>query len=277
MNKIFGIDISRYQKGIDLKSAKAEGVRFVIIKASQTDYTDPCFEDHYKNAKAEGLAVGAYHYLTAQSEEEAVRQADCMAKALSGKSFEYPVYADCEDKLLKALPRESVDRIITAFCKRLEAYGYFAGFYCNYDFYRNYCSGETLSKRFTLWLASWSREPKAECPLWQFGGETNLIRSNRIAGRTCDQNYSFTDFESIIRAKGKNGFSASASHSTPAQGDRVMIEKNAPTYDGKGKFASWVYDTKLYVREIKGDRAVVSTVKSGPVTGAVNTKYLKNV
>ncbi len=45
--------------------------------------------------------------------------------------------------------------------------------------------------------------------VWQFGGETNRIRSNKIAGYTVDQNYAYKDFPAIMKSKGLNGFSAS--------------------------------------------------------------------
>ena len=52
---------------------------------------------------------------------------------------------------------------------------------------------------------------------------------------------------------------------------------NAPVYGKTTKFSSWVYETLLYVREIKGSRVVVSTQKTGAVTGAVDKKYLTKV
>lgn len=61
-------------------------------------------------------------------------------------------------------------------------------------------------------------------------------------------------------------------------GDRVKLSKDATVYGtGSKKFSSWVYDSMLYVREISGSRIVVSTEKTGAVTGAVDIKYLIKV
>lgn len=60
-------------------------------------------------------------------------------------------------------------------------------------------------------------------------------------------------------------------------GDQVKMDAAATVYGTTRKFSSWVYAAKLYVREIDGDRIVVSTLKSGAVTGAVNQKYLTKV
>lgn len=59
-----------------------------------------------------------------------------------------------------------------------------------------------------------------------------------------------------------------------AIGDKVVLSADAVYYDGKA-IPGWVKKCTLYVREIKGDRVVISTVATGAVTGAVNIKYLK--
>lgn len=38
MDKVFGIDISTYQGGINLATAKAEGVKFALLRAGFTGY-----------------------------------------------------------------------------------------------------------------------------------------------------------------------------------------------------------------------------------------------
>lgn len=288
----FGVDVSLYQKGFDLAEAVEEGASFAILKTSQFDFVDPLFTTHYNNAKARGLYVGAYHYLTALDTESAVREADFMIKnCLKGRVFEYPIFADCEDVLLRRLPKSEVNRIIDTFCKRLEEKGYWAGFYCNFDFYRNNCSGAELAGRFSYWHAAWTSSPLTDdCQMWQFGGETNHLRSPKIAGVTIDQNYSFVDFPTLITLKGLNGYKAG---DTPPSregavmpdltgdklkiGQKVTMRRDAPIYGMVGHFADWVYDSVLFVREINGNRIVVSTKKTGAVTGAVDAKYLDRV
>lgn len=57
-------------------------------------------------------------------------------------------------------------------------------------------------------------------------------------------------------------------------GDVVKMSSNATVYGKTSKFSSWVYSSTLYAREIKGDRVVISTQKTGAITGAVDIKYL---
>lgn len=89
-----------------------------------------------------------------------------------------------------------------------------------------------------------------------------------------------------VKAAGFDAFIATANQSsggsTPAApslkvGDKVKMAKDAPVYGKSTKFQSWVYSSTLYVREINGDRIVVSTLKTGDVTGAVDRKYLTKI
>lgn len=57
-------------------------------------------------------------------------------------------------------------------------------------------------------------------------------------------------------------------------GDTVKLKKDAPIYETEALFSDWVYNETLYIREINGNRVVVSVFNSGDVTGAVDKKYL---
>lgn len=57
-------------------------------------------------------------------------------------------------------------------------------------------------------------------------------------------------------------------------GDKVSLLDGATYYNGTS-IPNWVFKKTLYVRQINGDRIVISTLKSGAITGAVHKKYLK--
>ena len=56
-------------------------------------------------------------------------------------------------------------------------------------------------------------------------------------------------------------------------GDEVQLVAGA-TYTSGKTIPSWVFKSKLYVRQIRGDDVVISILKNGAVTGTVNKKYL---
>lgn len=195
-----GIDISLWQNGIDLKSLP-DDIKFVIIKASESDFADPLFETHYANAASAGLAIGAYHFCRAQTQLEAVKEAKVFMGVINGKRFSMPLFVDFEDSSYRKQSKESNDLIIKAFCNELEANGYWAGFYCNLDFYRNVINGEVLAKRYSHWLALWDNDDSRmfDCQVKQYGVD-------KLQGMNVDFDFCYVDYLPDIKRKGLNGY-----------------------------------------------------------------------
>jgi lysozyme len=60
---VHGIDLSRFQTSVDWPTARANGVNFAFIKATEGgDLVDPMFQDHWQGAGAAGVKRGAYHF-----------------------------------------------------------------------------------------------------------------------------------------------------------------------------------------------------------------------
>lgn len=72
---VHGVDVSRFQTAIDWRQARAAGVSFAYIKATEGgDLLDPMFRSHWQAAAAAGVARGAYHfYYHCRSPEEQAR------------------------------------------------------------------------------------------------------------------------------------------------------------------------------------------------------------
>ena len=212
----FGIDISKWQKGFDFDRAKSEGVEFIILRGAYSFSGDSCFEDFYKTCKKKGIPVGVYHYSMAQTVQDAKNEARLMLSILKGKKLEYPVYLDVEDQIQKSLGKDTLTAIIKTYCDTLQAAGYYVGIYSTYYYLRDYTHIKKLCK-YDKWIAQWNTRCTSPIPygMWQFGGETNKIRSNKIAGVTCDQDYAYFDYPSIMRKSGLNGFKNSDDTNTP--------------------------------------------------------------
>ena len=92
-----GIDVSNWQGFIDYTEVRNTGIDIVYIKASQgSNIKDHYFETNYQNAKAAGLKVGFYHFLTATTEEEAVEEANFFASVITGKTPDCKLVLDYE-------------------------------------------------------------------------------------------------------------------------------------------------------------------------------------
>ena len=346
----FGIDVSKWQGDFDFSSALKEGVSFAVLKGGGGDeglYKDNKFEKFYSDAKKLNLPVGVYWFSKALTVDEAVSEAEYFYKnILINKQFELPIFIDVEHEAMLKLGKNTLTNIIKKWCDYLEQKNYWVGIYSTVYAFSAYMNDNEL-QRYTHWVAQWANKctysNKDVLGLWQFGGDTNLIRSNKISGVTCDQNYMYFDFSKLIKEKGLNGFSLTSSNTIPnttptistnsqvqkntqeiinevlagkwglgierknsltaagydyntiqseinklysdkqpayttnkavKNGDLVKISPNAVIFDTNKKFAGFVYNSLLYVRELNDNRAVISTLPEGPVTGAVDVKYL---
>lgn len=204
----FGIDLSKYQKGIDMDRVKAAGVKFAILRGAYHMTKDSCFEDFYAACKERGIHVGVYHYSMATTVAEARQEAKFLIqKVLRGKQFEFPIWMDVEDKVQRALGKAQLTDIVCAYCDVLEKAGYYVGIYSSKSFFSSELDESRLQK-YDKWIAQWGRKCtySGEYGLWQFGGESNMIRTNKVAGRVVDQNYAFRDYPTIIKNADLNGY-----------------------------------------------------------------------
>ncbi|WP_051727998.1 glycoside hydrolase family 25 protein [Nocardia brasiliensis] len=62
---VYGVDISGWQRGIDLDQVAGEGFSAVIAKATEgSTYTSPAYHEQKAGAQRNNLAFMAYHYVT---------------------------------------------------------------------------------------------------------------------------------------------------------------------------------------------------------------------
>lgn len=290
--KRFGIDVSKWQgHNFDFDKAKSEGVEFVILRGAYSMGKDTLFDKYYSACKELSLPVGVYQYSMAQTVAQARKEAEFLYNnVLKGRKFEYPIYIDIEDKTQLALSRDVLTDIAVAWCEYLEAKKYYVGIYAGKYTFRDQMDDARL-KRYTHWVPIWGKEctyeDKAVLGMWQFGGDTNKLRSNQIAGVVCDQNFAYVDFPAAIKSKGLNGYgntttaqkpvSAAQNSSQPVYkvGDKVKLKPGATYHDGK-TIPAWVFRQTLYIRskEFNGGTYNVSLLRIGGITGRVHKKFL---
>lgn len=206
--EVFGIDISVWQKNMDLAQAKKEGVKFAVARAMYGNAKDTAFENNYKKIKAQGLGCGAYQWGRAKNKAQAKEEAElCIEHCLKGKQFDYPIYYDVEDSIMIGLSKEALTEVVDTWCSTMESHGYYCGIYMSDYAMKTEVEKAKLLAKYSAWIAYWTtKAKKPTCQMWQFGGETNLVRTNKIAGVTCDQDYAYEDFPSIIKNAGLNGY-----------------------------------------------------------------------
>jgi len=202
-----GADLSVHNGAVDFAKVKSAGYSFVFLREGYGDEVsypsqkDSRFESNYKNAKAAGLHVGAYHYLYATTVEGAKREAQGFLKNLSGKSFDMPVALDIEERSQYNLPNSTVEAIVKAFMDVCEA----AGYYCLLYSYESFLTAKfsaAFRSRYDIWCANVSRTPAITYGIHQYSFTGTV---SGVSGRV-DLNRTAKDYPTIIKNAGKNGF-----------------------------------------------------------------------
>lgn len=233
--EVKGIDVSRYQGTIDWAKVKKAGVKFAMLRCG-TGYgggtKDTKFETNYKNAKAQGIAVGAYFYTYAKNKAEAEKDAYNVLKWIKGKQFEYPIAYDVEDNSIKNLGMAVISENIKTFCEILEKAGYYVSVYANKDWLVNRIDAD-CKKKYDTWLAQWNNKVTYDGSygMWQYtsSGKVDGINGN------CDLDYAYQDYPSIMKKNGLNGFKKSTTSGANSSTETVKVIKAGDKLTFKNK------------------------------------------
>lgn len=281
----YGIDTSQWQGDVDWCAVKAAGIDFVIMRVGTSKNAvggklDPKFEQNYAGAKLAGLNVGVYFYSCAMSTAEATTEANNVVKWIAGKRFEYPVYIDMEDSCQLSLTTAVRTNICIAFNTVLEKAGYMTGVYANTNWLTNYLDRATISSKYSLWEAVWTKSGTPESDrsdvrnVWQY---TNVGSVGGISGDV-DRDVSYVDYPTEIRSKGLNGFPKNSPKDT-VRGyykttDNLNLRSGAGT--SNSIITTIPAGTKIVLTETNSNGSWAK-VTYGSNTGWVSTSYLSFV
>lgn len=185
---VHGIDVSRWQGEIDWATARAAGVSFVYIKATEGgDVADPKFRAYRQGAKAAGVRYGAYHYFYFC--RKAAEQARWFIRHVPRDADALPHVLDMEwnprSPTCTLRPDGATVRAeALTFLDILERhYGRRPIVYTTVDFFRETGIGRLQGTEF--WLRSVAGHPRQVYPgafwtLWQYTG-TGLVPG--VAGK----------------------------------------------------------------------------------------------
>lgn len=161
---IVGIDISKHNGDIDFNMLVADSLSFVIAKATEgIDYKDPLFEHNYKEAKAAGLKVGAYHFFSMKRDGK--QQAENFIRSVKDKQLDLPLVIDVEewDTNFVNDPTEAISQLVIM-AKQLEESGYKVMIYTNKNGYKKFIQ-QHLS-HLPLWICSFQHPQRVRGYNW---------------------------------------------------------------------------------------------------------------
>ena len=163
---------------------------------------DSQFEANVKKAEKLGMPWGAYIYSYATTTAEAKSEADHVKRLLKGKKPTLPIAFDMEDadgykSKHNAMDKKTITAICKTFLTEIKKAGYYPMLYSSLSWFGTYIDKSVYSK-YDLWVAQWNSTcdyKGKNLGMWQYGGEINYIRSNKIAGKVVDQDYCYKDFQ----------------------------------------------------------------------------------
>jgi GH25 family lysozyme M1 (1,4-beta-N-acetylmuramidase) len=88
------IDISYWQQAVDYAEL-SKYINGVILRAAHGDWKDTWFDRHYDGFAAQGVPIGAYHYINIAS--PALAQAQLFATAIHGRELRLGKWNDVEE------------------------------------------------------------------------------------------------------------------------------------------------------------------------------------
>lgn len=165
-HEIVGIDVSAHNGDIDFDKVKAEGIEFVIIKASEGGtFKDRKFVDNVRKARKAGLKVGAYHFF--RFDTPGYLQGLNFVNSIHGRNLDLPAIIDIEEF---TNPNLQTTRLVTSrvieMADHLESRGYRVMLYTNKKGHARFISGRLAT--YPLWLCSLGTPPDGiECDIWQ--------------------------------------------------------------------------------------------------------------
>ena len=220
-----GVDISYANGNIDLAKVKNAGFVGVMIRcgfgsdiASQDDSQ---FLSNVAKAENLGLPWGVYLYSYAVNQSEAKSEVAHIVRLLKGKKPTLPVALDVEDSgyysKYGCYNKSALTSIVGTVLKGIKEAGYYPALYTGKYWLDNYID-RSVYNQYDIWIAAWLRECNysgSNLGIWQYGGETNLIDGNSIAGvGVIDKDLFYKDYPVIIKAGGYNNWAKSNSSTT---------------------------------------------------------------
>ena len=162
-NTLIGLDISKWQGNVDYRKLKEEGVEFVVLKlGGQTkidgEYKiDPKFYQNIEGAINNDIKVGVYFYSYANSEKDAIKQANFIVDTLEDKKIDLPIFFDWENwnSYTKFhISFNTLNKIASSFINRVEELGYKGVLYSS----KYYLENIWYEDNYDNWLAYYNED-----------------------------------------------------------------------------------------------------------------------
>lgn len=189
--EVVGIDVSAHNGDIDFEAVAADGIDFVIIKATEGGtFKDRKFVENVRLAREAGLRVGAYHFF--RFDTPGYMQGLNLLNSLQGRRLDLPVAIDIEEWANpNSQPTPIVLSRLSEMIDHLEGHGYKVMLYTNKNGFARFVRGRL--EGYPLWICSLVDEPTdIAWTLWQgthngrVAGIDHPVDINAFSGTAAD-------------------------------------------------------------------------------------------
>lgn len=169
------IDVSVWQGTIDWAKVKADGVVGAIIRYADGKTLDSKFDYNMKQAKANGLHIGAYIFSRAKNKAEAEAEATRLYTACKPYAPDLPLYIDLEASTLS----KYADTVAPAFLNKMKMLGGRGGVYANLTWWNKYLTGTAKAYSASpFWIAQYYDKVTYKNPdlfgMWQYSSSGSV-------------------------------------------------------------------------------------------------------
>lgn len=278
-----GIDISHWQKGIDLG---AIDVDFVIIKATEGNgYTDEMCDTFYQKAKSLGKKLGVYHFARPDLGNSPEAEADWFVKETLGYHKEAMLVLDWESGNLQdtTWARKWLDRVYSKTGVR-------PVIYMSASVMRSANWGDVVAGDYGLWVANYGTNDGTaqesvfdRYPLkyWDFYALWQYTSKGRLNGYNGNLDLNYFSGDSSAWDKYAGGSPSSSKPSNPVEtkstddlAREVIAGKYGNGEDRKKALGSRYDEVQARVNEILGINQVeYYIVQSGDNLTKIANRY----
>lgn len=219
-----GTDVASFQTGLDYRAAKAAGIEFVVVKATDGPaYANPLFHAQVNNAYAAGLCLGYYHFWRQQADDaQQARHFWDVAGAVWERGERVCIDIEQPSDDPTPLPADTGERVFACAVAIERLSGVTPDLYMDRSTQARFFTDPKFA-RFGLWLAAWQDAPPpapapwAKVTIWQHSGGQVVPGIGYCDGDTFDGT-----------AADWKGLAAPAPAPTPATDDGAVTRAISP-------------------------------------------------
>lgn len=178
-----GIDVSRHQKNIDWAKVKSSGIDVAIIRTSYgMKQTDDKAIYNIEEALKNGIEIGIYHFVYADSKEEVEKNAEKFYSVCKPylKQIKFGCWCDWEYDTDKRngnrFNKDQRTELVKVFCEKCKSLGMpNVGVYANPDYLLTKFGDLSA---YPLWIAKYGKKPSTSqwnFVMWQYSSKGNVV------------------------------------------------------------------------------------------------------